>query len=130
MKRVVVINWKISKEHPFEVFSNLKILCESYPKYNYNTLNNYLSKNKMPYENEDVRIERIVVKAEPVKSRQIAMVSKRVSRKTHNEEEQNLQFWLTRPAVEQRDAVTQLRSQVLDKNQRMNKLYGSKRRIR
>jgi hypothetical protein len=29
--------------------------CLSYPQYNYNTLNNYLSKEKVPYENEGIR---------------------------------------------------------------------------
>lgn len=130
MKRVVVLNWKAKPENPIEIFSNLKILCQSYPAYNYNTLNNYLSKNKMPYENRDVRIERKIVTTKPVKSRQIIMVAGRVNKAGHNEQKQNLEYWLSRPVEERLDAVTRLRSQVLKKSERMNRKYGLKRRMR
>jgi hypothetical protein len=80
MKRVVIMNWKERTKDPFEIFSNLKLLCESYPIYNYNTLNNYLSKNKMAYENKDVRIERKVVNTSAIPIRKMAMVAKRVKR--------------------------------------------------
>ena len=131
MKRVVVINWKGRQENPFEVFSNLKILCESYPVYNYNTLNNYLSKNKMPYENDDVRIERKMVNTEPVKGRQIAMVAKRVKMRTHDEVKQNLDYWLSRPVGERLEAATRLSAQLKKHpNQRMDKTIYRKRKLR
>jgi hypothetical protein len=41
-----------------DVFSRLKGFCESYPAYNYHTLNNYLSKKKIPFENDELKIER------------------------------------------------------------------------
>ncbi len=90
------MNWKSQAENPIEVYSNLKILCESHPVFNYNTLNNYLSKSKIPYENDVVRIERKVVHTGPIKKRQIAMVGNQVSAHGHDEVKQKKNFWLTR----------------------------------
>jgi hypothetical protein len=129
MKRVVVINWKGRQENPFEVFSNLKILCESYPAYNYNTLNNYLSKSKMPYENDDVRIERKIVQTAAVPQRKILMVAKKVKMRTHDEVKQNLNYWLSRPVGERLDAVTRLSAQLKKRpDQRMDKSIYRKRK--
>ena len=65
-KRVIVVFWKNSTENPFEVFSNLKNFCLSYPQFNYNTISNYLSKAKVAYENQEIRIERkIFLKPKP-----------------------------------------------------------------
>jgi hypothetical protein len=129
MKRVVVINWKGRQENPFEVFSNLKILCESYPAYNYNTLNNYLSKSKMPYENDDVRIERKIVQTAAVPQRKILMVAKKVKMRTHDEIKQNLNYWLSRPVGERLDAVTRLSAQLKKRpDQRMDKSIYRKRK--
>src|SRR6202022_3206536 len=99
-RRVVILNWKNRKENPFEVFSNLKILCTSYPEYNYNTLNNYLSKSKMAYENDHVRIERKVIHTLPVLQRKMAMVVKRVNMKEHDDAAADLKYWLSRPVRE------------------------------
>lgn len=129
MRRVVVIHWKSRLENPIEVFSNLKILCESHPDYNYNTLNNYLSKSKMPYENDEVRIERKIVQTEAAKRRQMVMVAHRV-KTGHDEEKQNMSYWLSRPLAERLEAVTRLRAQVLKKNERMNRKFGQKRQVR
>lgn len=128
MKRVVVMNWKAQAENPIEVYSNLKILCESHPMFNYNTLNNYLSKSKIPYENDVVRIERKVVHTEPIKRRQIALIGNKVNAQVHDEEKQNKDFWLTRPIAERLDAVSRLRAQVV-KNERMDKTFGLKRSL-
>jgi predicted NAD-dependent protein-ADP-ribosyltransferase YbiA (DUF1768 family) len=130
MKRVIIVNWKERKENPFEVFSNLKLLCESYPGYNYNTLNNYLSKNKIAYENEDVRIERKMVNTSAIPVRKMAMVARRVKRNGHDEEAQNKNYWLSRPLAERLDAVTRLRAQVLKKGQRMDKGHAVKRKVK
>lgn len=127
MKRVVVMNWKSQAENPIEVYSNLKILCESHPVFNYNTLNNYLSKSKIPYENDVVRIERKIVHTEPVKKRQIVLVGKKVKAQGHDEEKQNRNFWLSRSVEERLDAVSLLRAQVV-KNSRMDKNFGLKRK--
>lgn len=128
MKRVVVLNWKRREINPIEIFSNLKLLCASYPAYNYNTLNNYLSKNRIAYENDEVRIERKPVHTTAIPPRKILMVGKRVNRKNHDEETQNKNYWLSRTAAERLDAVTMLRSQVLTKGQRMNKEFTIKRK--
>lgn len=131
MKRVVIINWKARKGNPFEVFSNLKILCESYPTYNYNTLNNYLSKNKIPYENDEVRIERKSVHTKPVPKREIVMVAKTVKMREHDEEAQNLEYWLSRPIAERLAAVTRLSAQLKSSpDERMDKTIFKKRRMR
>lgn len=129
MKRVIVINWKKQAQNSIEVFSNLKLFCETNPSFNYNTLNNYLSKNKIAYENEDVRIERKIVQSEPIKKRQIVLVGNRVKMRGHDEEKQNKDFWQTRPVIERLEAVRRLRSQVT-KNERMNKSYGLKRKMK
>lgn len=131
MKRVVVINWKGRRENPFEIFSNLKILCESYPTYNYNTLNNYLSKSKIPYENEEVKIERKIVQTSAVPQRRIIMMTNRVKMREHDEEKQNLEYWLSRPVAERLEAVTRLSAQLKKRpNQRMDKSIYKKRKIK
>ncbi len=122
------MNWKAQAENPIEVYSNLKILCESHPMFNYNTLNNYLSKSKIPYENDVVRIERKVVHTEPIKRRQIALIGNKVNAQVHDEEKQNKDFWLTRPIAERLNAVSRLRAQVV-KNERMDKTFGLKRSL-
>jgi hypothetical protein len=58
-KRVVVVYWKRFAGIDIDVFSSLKGFCDSYPEFNYNTLNNYLSKKKVPYETAQVKIERL-----------------------------------------------------------------------
>lgn len=57
-KRVIVVHWKRFASTDIDVFSSLKGFCDSYPAYNYHTLNNYLSKKKIPFENDEIRIER------------------------------------------------------------------------
>ena len=129
MKRVIVVNWKERTDNPFEVFSNLKLLCASYPVYNYNTLNNYLSKNKMAYENDKVRIERKVVHTAAIPHRRMAMVAKKVNRKTHDEEAVDKAYWLSRPVAERLEAVARLRAQFVKSDQRMDRTHGVKRKM-
>ncbi len=129
MRRVVIINWKDRAENPFEIFSNLKLLCASYPAYNYNTLNNYLSKSKMPYENEKVRIERKVVHTAAIPQRQMVMVRKKVKIKSNDEEAQNRKYWLSRPVAERLEAATMLSMQLLKKNKRIDKCHVVKRKM-
>jgi hypothetical protein len=57
-KRVVLVHWKRFAGIDIDVFSSLKAFCDGYPEFNYHTLNNYLSKKKIPFENKDVKIER------------------------------------------------------------------------
>lgn len=130
MKRVIVLNRKDRAENPLEVFSNLKLLCASYPVYSYHTLNNYLSKNKMAYENDKVRIERKVVHTSAIPQRKIAMVVKKVKINGHDEEQQNLDYWLSRPPGERLAAATQLSSQFKKKGHLMDKTHIVKRKMK
>jgi hypothetical protein len=61
-RRIVLVHWK-NPPGRVEVFSNLKIFCQSCPQFNYHTLDNHLSKGS--YENDAVRIERKPVFARP-----------------------------------------------------------------
>lgn len=57
-KNVIVVHWKRFACTEIDVFSSLKVFCDSYPTYKYHTLNNYLSKKKLPFENDEIRVER------------------------------------------------------------------------
>ena len=132
-KRVIVIFWKNNTENPFEVFSNLKNFCLSYPKFNYSTISNYLSKAKVAYENQEIRIERknIILKPKPapeIKIRKIVPVLKRVMMKDADDEQQDLEYWLSRPVKERAAAVTYIISQSLTKGQKMDKTKLIKKR--
>lgn len=133
-KRVIVVFWKANTDHPFEVFSNLKNFCLSYPQFNYNTISNYLSKAKTAYENHEIRIERKNVISKPkldpeLKLRKIAPVRRRVMMKDANDEQHDLEYWLSRPVKERAAAVTYIISQSLKKGQRMDKTRLAKKRI-
>lgn len=60
-RRVIIVWWKNQEEGKFEVFSSLKVFCDHYPRFNYNTLSNYLSKKKTAYETEEVMVTRKVI---------------------------------------------------------------------
>ena len=125
-KRVIVAFWKNSTEHPFEVFSNLKNFCLSYPQFNYNTISNYLSKAKVAYENQEIRIERKIIISRPkpvpeARIRKIVPVLRRVMMKDANDEQHDLEYWLGRPVKERAAAVTYIISQSLKTGQRMDK---------
>ncbi|SEA27616.1 hypothetical protein [Pedobacter hartonius] len=133
-KRVVIVFWKNNIENPFEVFSNLKNFCLSYPQFNYNTVSNYLSKAKVAYENQEIRIERknIISKPKPVpepRIRKIVPVLRRVMMKNANDEQRDLKYWLGRPVKERAAAVTHIISQSLRNGQRMDKTKLVKKRI-
>ena len=134
MKRVVVMTRKDRAVNQMEVFSNLKILCASYPAYNYNTLNNYLCKNKMAYENEEVRIERKLVNTAAIPAtipgRKMAMVARRVKMHAHDDKAEDLKYWLSRPVKERLEAVTRLSAQFKKKGQRMDRTHLVKRKLR
>jgi len=57
-KSVIVVHWKRFAGTDIDVFSSLKGFCDSYPIYKYHTLNNYLSKKKVPFENNEIKVER------------------------------------------------------------------------
>ena len=110
---------------PVEVFSNLKLLCQRHPEYNYNTLNNYLSKAKTAYENDIIKVERLTIFSRPILpapvSRSIIPVVNKQPLKALDEKKQDLEYWLSRPAKERLAAVTFIISQSLKKGQRMDK---------
>lgn len=123
-KRVVVVHWKKRAEKAIEVFSSLKNFCLSYTDYNYNTLNNYLGKNKIAFDNDIVRVERqyVFLKPKPlVAERQIQPVVRRVALHKADDYNRDLDYWLSRPVTERLAAVTQLVRQVIPKGTRMNK---------
>lgn len=124
-KGVILMHGKSKPGCPVEVFSNLKLLCQSYPQYNYNTLNNYLSKAKTAYENDTIRVERLPIFSRPLfpapVSRSIMPVVTKQPLKALDEKKQDLEYWLSRPAKERLAAVTFIISQSLKKGQRMDK---------
>lgn len=127
-RRVVLVYWKERREDAFEIFSNLKIFCISYPAYNYNTLNNYLSKRKIPYANETVRIERKPIISTAIKKRKIVPVVKKGLMKNMGDED-DLAYWLSRPVKERLAAVTTLVSASLKKGERMNRSIVGRRKL-
>jgi hypothetical protein len=126
-KRVILMHWKTRPGCPVEVFSNLKLLCQSYPQYNYNTLNNYLSKAKIAYENDTIKVERLPIFSRPLLimaiSRSIMPVVTKQPLKVFDERMQDMEYWLSRPAKKRLAAVTFLISQNLEKGQRLDKTY-------
>jgi len=124
-KRVILMHWKTRPDCPVEVFSNLKLLCQSHPQYNYNTLNNYLRKTKTAYENDTIKVERLSIFSRPLLiatvSRSIIPVVTKRPLKALDEKKQDLEYWLSRPAKERLSAVTFIISQSLKKGQRMDK---------
>jgi hypothetical protein len=133
-KRVILMHWKARPDCPVEVFSNLKLLCQSYPQYNYNTLNNYLSKAKIAYENDTIKVERLPVFSRPLLiaavSRSIMPVVTRQPLKEFDEKMQDMEYWLSRPAKERLAAVTFIISQNLEKGQNMDKTFVTVRKIK
>ena len=94
-KCVVVVYWKNHPENPIEVFSSLKNFCLSYLEYNYNTLSNYLSKAKVPYETDKVRVERKNIFLQPkIQVRKIIPVIRKVALKQANDYKQDLNYWM------------------------------------
>lgn len=100
-------------------------------QFNYNTISNYLGKAKVPYENEDVRIERKSIISKPKisnpKVRSIATVVRKVQMKEANDEKHNLAYWLSKSVKERAAAVTFIISQSLAKGQRMDKTKLSRK---
>lgn len=134
-KRVVIVYWKNKVDSPFQVFSSLKNFCQSYIEYNYNTLSNYLSKRKIAFENDKVRIERtIVISKPPLENvalvRNIVPEVRKVLLKGANDAGNDLDYWLSKPPSERVAAVTYIISQSLHQGQRMDKQKIIKRKIR
>jgi hypothetical protein len=130
-KRVVVVYWKNQPENPIEVFSSLKNFCLSYLEYNYNTLSNYLSKAKVPYETDKVRVERKNIFLQPkIQARKIIPVVRKVALNEANDYKQDLNYWMRKTPAERLAAVTFLSRQSIKKGQRMDKTKILKRKLR
>jgi hypothetical protein len=54
MKNVIVAIWLESGS--VEVFSSLRGFTENYPQYNEHTINNYISRKKIPYVTDDLSL--------------------------------------------------------------------------
>jgi hypothetical protein len=135
-KRVVIVHWKTRSENPFEVFSSLKNFCLSYTGYNYNTLSNYLSKDKIAYENDRIRIERkeVFLKPKftsiPEKVRSIVPVLRKVKLKKAEEGVHNLAFWLSKPPIFRAAAVTEMITGTMGKFVQIDKTRVVKRKLK
>jgi hypothetical protein len=130
-KRVVVVHWKNRTEKSIEVFSSLKNFSLSYKDYNYNTLNNYLGKKKIPFDNHIVRVERqyVFLKPKPqVAELQIQPVVRKVALSKADDYSRDLGYWLSRPIAERLAAVTQLVRQAIPKGEQMDKQKIVKRK--
>ncbi|WP_144604646.1 hypothetical protein [Algoriphagus algorifonticola] len=130
-KRVVLVHWK--KIDKVEVFSNLKYFCLSYPQFSYNTLNNYISKEKIAYENDLVRVERKEIITKPkspigsdTQERTLVSVKRKVAVKEAKDDINDWYYWLSQPKVKRVAALTFLVSQMMKKGQRMDKTFVRK----
>lgn len=136
-RRVIIAYWKNQKDNPFEVFSNLKIFCQQYPSYSYNTLNNYLSKDKKAYENEVVRVERKPLITKPAKvaapveeTFRMEQVVRKGPMKEIDQYSEDLDYWLTRSPEERLAAVSFLVAQSVKPGERMDKNFVRKRKLK
>jgi hypothetical protein len=135
-KRVVVVHWKNKPEDPFEVFSSLKNFCLSYEDYNYNTLSNYLSKGKIAYDNQQMRIERKLVILKPKNNpdsaakRSIVPVVRKVLLHEADDAKKDMNFWLSKSPLDRISAVTDLISDSMKKSKRLDKKKIVKRKLK
>ncbi len=133
---MVVVHWKTRLENPFEIFSSLKNFCLSYTGYNYNTLSNYLSKDKLNTKNPVVRIERkeVILKPKspsvPANGRSIIMVVRKVKMKESGDEKRNLAFWLSKPPLFRVAAITEMIMRTMDKSSHLDKTWIVKRKLK
>jgi hypothetical protein len=134
-KRIIVVYWKNRKDNPFEAYSSLKNFCIAYKQYNYNTVSNYLSKRKIAFENDRVRIERKQIISKPLlvdetKVRNIVPVVRKVLLKEAEDYSSDLEYWLNKPPLERISAVTHIISQSMKRDERMNKEKIVKRKLK
>lgn len=130
-KRVIVVYWKNQPENPIEVFSSLKNFCLSYLEYNYNTLSNYLSKAKVPYETDKVRVERKNIFLQPkIQASKIMPIIRKVALKEANDYTQDLNYWMTKTPAERLSALTFLVRQTIKRDQKLDKTKIIKRKLK
>ncbi len=129
-----MVYWKNKPANSFEIFSSLKNFCLSYPGYNYNTMNNYLSKAKTAYENENIRVERKIVIQKPKKTespwtRAIVPVVRKIRIIGADDQVRDLEYWLEKPVSERLLAVRFLTEQQYPTTKRMDKTKVVKEKI-
>jgi hypothetical protein len=136
-RRVVLVHWKDQREEPHEVFSNLKVFSASYPAYSYHTLNNYLSKRRLPFEDDVVRVERkeLITKVAAAETAGMEGFSmERVVRKMamdgFDEAAENLGYWLSKSPMERLAAAWFIVGQSVRQGERMNKTLVNKRKMK
>lgn len=136
-RRVILVYWKSGKDNPFEVFSNLKVFCETYPSYSYNTLNNYLSKGRIAYENHVVRIERkkLITRRLSAANRdtppfKMVRAVRKGLIKEIDQGTEDLKYWLSKSPRERLAAVTFIVSQSIEPGQRLDKTAVVKRKMK
>ena len=54
---VVLVHWKRFGGMEIDVFSSLRGFCKGYPEYDYDLLKGYLTEQKIPFENLELKIE-------------------------------------------------------------------------
>ncbi|RZK50666.1 MAG: hypothetical protein EOO99_00380 [Pedobacter sp.] len=122
--RVITIYWKTQAR--LDIYSNLKNFCSAYPEYNYNTLNNYLSKKKIAYEDNFVKIER-----KPIFSKfshvadftdKMYVVRKKVKINQEDEKEVDHLYWLSQPVQKRAQALTHLIHHYVKPGQKIEKV--------
>ncbi|MES2063416.1 MAG: hypothetical protein V4456_15925 [Bacteroidota bacterium] len=132
--RVVVAYWKSKEGNPMEVFSSLKNFCLAHPSFNYNTLNNYLGKKKIPYENFHVLIQRKSVLGKPevatIKQRQMVPVLRQTTLREANDDQRDLAYWFTKTPQDRLSALTSLVTESLSAGQRMDKSIFKQRKLK
>ena len=128
-RRVVLVHWVNKTDNAYEVFSNLKNFCARYPAYSYHTLNNYLSKLKVPFENEEVHVERKKITGAFSQEFRLVPVVRKGKLIDIDEEKEDMHYWLSRPVSERIAAVTFLVNQSLEKGTRMDKTVVKKRML-
>jgi hypothetical protein len=136
-RRVILAYWKGRRENAFEVFSNLLLFCKSYPTYSYDTMNNYLSKGKIAYENDLVRVERMKVFNRAVPMAVLQPAAFRLVREVRksdlhamDEKMEDLDYWLSKSPAERIAAVTFLASQSPKVGDRMDRTFVRKRKMK
>jgi hypothetical protein len=121
-RRVVLVYWKERAEGSFEIYSSLKNFCSAVPRYNYNTLSNYLSKKKIAYEDQQIRIERQPVITTPVNKRAIVPVVVR-KKLTDDDDSDDLAYWLSKTPGERVAAAAALSTGALKKETKMDRTH-------
>ena len=127
-RRVILVHWKKNIHSSFEVFSNLRLFCQTHTAYNYNTINNYLSKGKTAFENDEIRLERkkIIDKSSLVSGKQVPSLKmeksiKKFSMLHEHSLNESDEYWKMKTPEERLGALYFIVSQSIKPGQRMDK---------